>query len=225
MGWMNDTLSYFQTPYNKRADNYNLLTFPALYAFNEKYILPLSHDEVVHGKKSLIEKQQGSYEEKFYSLKVLAMLQYAFPGKKLSFMGNELAQFIEWRFYQSLDWLLLDYPVHRGHKNFIKRLNLLYAANPALYQNDYDGKGFDFIQAKDKGGVIAFIRKGREQEILCLFNASKEGKKGYILPLSYGDWKLVLSSCARAPKHIKSKEGRVVISLPPLCGAYYIKND
>ncbi len=225
MGWMNDTLGYFQTPYQYRADNYNLLTFPSFYAFSERYILPLSHDEVVHGKKSLIDKQQGSYDEKFLSLKVLSMLQYAFPGKKLSFMGNELAQFIEWRFYGKLDWMLLDYPSHRRHKNFIKRLNFAYLSNPALYENDFDASCFDFIQAKDKGGVIAFIRKSAKQQMLCIFNPSQDYKKNYILPLSYGKWELVITSASNSLKYIKSENGKAVISLPPLSGAYYVKKD
>ena len=148
------------------------MTFSMCYAFSEHYILPLSHDEVVHGKKSLIGRMPGEYADKFSQTRLLLMYQMAHPGKKLTFMGTELAQFIEWNFRQSLDWLLLDYPTHEAMQQFVRELNHFYTRTPALYQLDDSWDGFEWISVDDRAhSVLAFLRKDAEgNKILCLFN-------------------------------------------------------
>ena len=123
MGWMNDTLKYMSVDFPYRPGCHNMLTFSMMYAFHENFILPLSHDEVVHGKCSLIGRMPGDYWRQFAGLRLLAMYQMTHPGGKLNFMGNEFGQFIEWRFYESLEWFLLDYEAHAKHQNFVKAMN------------------------------------------------------------------------------------------------------
>ncbi len=159
MGWMNDILSYIGTdPFFKKGVH-EKLTFSFHYAYSERYILPLSHDEVVHGKLSLINKQPGSYEEKFAGLKVLYSFMAAHPGKKLLFMGGEFGQFIEWNEAQELDWLLLSYETHREMKNFTAKLNNFYKNTPALWQQDYmQGGCLPLVMDDDSQNIIAFLR-------------------------------------------------------------------
>lgn len=126
LGWMNDVLDYMSMDSYFRSYHHDEVTFSMCYAFSEHYILPLSHDEVVHGKKSLIGRMPGEYADKFSQTRLLLMYQMAHPGKKLTFMGTELAQFIEWNFRQSLDWLLLDYPTHEAMQQFVRELNHFY---------------------------------------------------------------------------------------------------
>ena len=172
MGWMHDTLDYFATPFGERPGCYGKLLFSMHYFYNELYLLALSHDEVVHGKKSLIGRMPGEYADKFSQTRLLLMYQMAHPGKKLTFMGTELAQFIEWNFRQSLDWLLLDYPTHEAMQQFVRELNHFYTRTPALYQLDDSWDGFEWISVDDRAhSVLAFLRKDAEgNKILCLFN-------------------------------------------------------
>lgn len=163
MGWMNDTLSYIKTDPFFRKGNHDKLTFSLTYAFSENYILPFSHDEVVHGKCSLIGKVPGSYEEKFGGLKTLISYQMAFPGKKLNFMGNEYGQFIEWDYQKGLDWLLLDYDSHTLVNSYIKDLNKFYLNNKPMYELDTTYDGFKWIVVDDvMQNVIAFTRYDKE---------------------------------------------------------------
>lgn len=172
MGWMNDVLDYMSMDSYFRSYHHDEVTFSMCYAFSEHYILPLSHDEVVHGKKSLIGRMPGEYADKFSQTRLLLMYQMAHPGKKLTFMGTELAQFIEWNFRQSLDWLLLDYPTHEAMQQFVRELNHFYTRTPALYQMDDSWDGFEWISVDDRAhSVLAFLRKDAEgNKILCLFN-------------------------------------------------------
>ncbi len=172
MGWMNDVLDYMSMDSYFRSYHHDEVTFSMCYAFSEHYILPLSHDEVVHGKKSLIGRMPGEYADKFSQTRLLLMYQMAHPGKKLTFMGTELAQFIEWNFRQSLDWLLLDYPTHEAMQQFVRELNHFYTRTPALYQLDDSWDGFEWISVDDRAhSVLAFLRKDDEgNKILCLFN-------------------------------------------------------
>ena len=172
MGWMNDVLDYMSMDSYFRSYHHDEVTFSMCYAFSEHYILPLSHDEVVHGKKSLIGRMPGEYADKFSQTRLLLMYQMAHPGKKLTFMGTELAQFIEWNFRQSLDWLLLDYPTHEAMQQFVRELNHFYTRTPALYQLDDSWDGFEWISVDDRAhSVLAFLRKDAEgNKILCLFN-------------------------------------------------------
>lgn len=138
MGWMNDTLDIFEVDYDYRKENHDKITFSSVYMRDEKFCLPLSHDEVVHGKKQLIDKMPGEYWRRFASLRTLMGYQIFYPGKKLSFMGNEIAQSMEWRYYEPVEWFMLDYPIHDSFNKYIKQLNLIYKSEPALYEMDND---------------------------------------------------------------------------------------
>ncbi len=164
MGWMNDSLRYVSMDPYFRKDNHSLLTFLMMYAYSEKYILPLSHDEVVHGKKSLIDKCFGSYEEKFDAYKTFLGYYMTIPGKKLMFMGGEFGQFLEWRFDEQLEWNVLEEDRHKKLQKYVADLNKLYASNNALWKNDDSWKGFRWINECDnENSVISYMRMGTKK--------------------------------------------------------------
>ena len=173
MGWMNDMLRYMSLDPLYRKGDHNALTFSMTYAFSENFVLPLSHDEVVHGKCSLIGKMPGNYDDKFANLRVFYAYQMAHPGKKLNFMGNELAQFIEWNYTQGLDWVLLDYDRHRQMQAFVRELNHFYLEHPQLWENDSDWDGFQWIDCDDRDrSIVTFrriSRRGKELVVICNF--------------------------------------------------------
>ncbi len=175
MGWMNDTLSYCQTDFPARSQCHNRLTFSMVYHFSENFILPLSHDEVVHGKKSLIGRMPGDYWRQFAGLRLLALYQITHPGCKLSFMSTEYGPFIEWREYESLEWFLLRYPAHDAHKTYTAALNALYKNTPALWQDDHSWDGFHWLDADDAmRSILIFRRIGqvKSQAVTVLLNFS-----------------------------------------------------
>jgi 1,4-alpha-glucan branching enzyme len=182
MGWMNDTLSYFSKDPVYRRYEHNKLTFSLLYAFTENFVLPFSHDEVVHGKNSLLHKMPGDMWQQFANLRLLFAYQYAHPGKKLLFMGQEFAQRDEWYEARSLDWHLLQYESHRGVQRLVGDLNKVLAAESALHQVDFEWQGFEWIDANDSdNSVYSFIRRGKNPDdvIVVVLNATPVVRYGY----------------------------------------------
>ena len=174
MGWMNDSLEYFQTDPLYRRGSHHRLTFSITYAWSENFILPISHDEVVHGKRSLLDKMPGDYDMKFAGMRAFLVYMMAHPGKKLLFMGSEFGQFIEWNEKQELDWLLLLYDKHRRMRDFVKELNHVYLEHPAFWSRDQEMGGFTWINADDMDhNVYSWYRSGSDGSIcLCILNLS-----------------------------------------------------
>jgi len=173
MGWMNDTLKYFSLGFEQRRYNHNLLTFSLLYSFSEDFILPFSHDEVAHGKKSLIDKMPGDYWQKFAGLRALYLYLICHPGKKLLFMGGEFAQFIEWKQDAQLDWFLKDYDMHRMFSDYVMELNKLYLREKSLWEEDHRWQGFEWIDADNNvQSVLVFQRKtaGSNEFVVVVLN-------------------------------------------------------
>ena len=181
MGWMNDSLDYLETDPFFRKGVHNKFTFSMHYAFSENFILPISHDEVVHGKKSLLDKSPVPYEDKFANFKAFLGYMYAHPGKKLTFMGIDIAQFIEWDEERELDWLLMLYPKHVFTHRYVKELNKYYKSTPALWENDSDWDGFRWHVVDDNNNnVFAFSRRDRSgKEVLVVSNFSNQVLKNY----------------------------------------------
>lgn len=197
MGWMNDTLSYIKLDPFFRKGSHDKLTFGLIYAFSENYILPFSHDEVVHGKGSMLGKIPGNYDDKFEGLKTVFAYQIAHPGKKLSFMGSEFGQFIEWDYKKQLDWLLLDYPKHQQLRKFVKDLNIFYKESRPLYELDSSNDGFKWIVVDDYiQNIIIFKRMDSEgDEIICIMNFSPLERDNYEFGIAKkGTYKEVLNS-------------------------------
>ena len=181
MGWMNDMLCYCSADPFFRKDMHDKITFSFMYAFSENYILPLSHDEVVHGKCSLISKMPPPYENQFGGLRALYGYMAAHPGKKMLFMGGEFAQFSEWAYQRGLDWMLLDYPAHRQMQAYVKALNHFYLATPHLWEQDTDWRGFEWISHEDnRNNIIAFRRMAKDgSDIVVFVNFSPEEQQEY----------------------------------------------
>ncbi len=235
MGWMHDTLEYFSKDPIYRKHHQNEITFSLAYAFSENFMLPLSHDEVVYGKKSLLNRMPGDEWQKFANLRLLYGFMFTHPGTKLLFMGGEFAQSEEWNFSQSLDWHLLQYKPHKGMQLFVKDLNLLYKNTPALYEKAFSNEGFEWIDYEDsENSVLAFIRKGHDEinDIIVACNLTslvrenyKIGipRKGNLKQILNSDLKKYFGSGISNSKEIKiektprnNKPYSVAITLPPL---------
>ena len=242
MGWMHDVLDYMSTDPLFRKGNHNKLTFSMMYAFAENYILALSHDEVVHGKRSLIDKMWGSYEEKFAQLKLLYAYMYAHPGKKLLFMGSEFGQFVEWKFDEQLDWALDQYETHHKMSKFSEDINAFYKEHSSFYEIerelDGDWKGFRWLVADDDAySVLAFMRtnRKRDEDIVVVLNFTPVERKKYVIGVPYaGEYSVVLNTNAKvyggdgkgARKRTAKKKANhgfsysIELDLPPFTGLY-----
>ena len=186
MGFMHDTIDYMQQDPFFRSFHHNKLTFSMMYAFSESFVLAYSHDEVVHGKGSMINKMYGDYDQKFSSLRALYGYQFGHPGKKLTFMGNEFGQFIEWNWRQGLDWMLLGFVRHEQLRRWMRQLNLLYAANPALYAVDRSWDGFKWLNVDDAGrSSVAFLRSAPEEDsyLVCVCNFTPVSYRKFLIGL------------------------------------------
>ncbi len=173
LGWMNDTLKYIKTDFPYRSGAHELLTFSMMYQFNENFVLPLSHDEVVHGKCSLIQRMPGDYWRQFAGLRLLYLYQMTHPGAKLNFMGNEIGQFIEWRYYESIEWFLTKYDHHRMHQEFVKALNKLFLKERGFWENNHSWEGFRWLDANNsEQSILSFIRKAKnaKDDLVVLIN-------------------------------------------------------
>jgi 1,4-alpha-glucan branching enzyme len=200
MGWMNDTLKYFSKDPVHRKYHQGDLTFSMIYAFTENFILPFSHDEVVHGKASLLDKMPGDFWQKFANQRLLFAYMFAHPGKKLLFMGCEIGQWREWDATTSLDWNLLAYEPHQKLRKLVGKLNHLYTNEAALYDIESSWQGFDWIDFQDaESSVVCFLRKGRDPQeiIVCALNLTPTPRPGYRIGLpEAGDWKVILNTDA-----------------------------
>jgi 1,4-alpha-glucan branching enzyme len=197
MGWMHDTLEYLRRDPIHRSYHHNQLTFRALYGFSENYVLPLSHDEVVHGKGSLLRSMPGDDWQKFANLRLLYGYQFTLPGKKLLFMGNELGQWEEWNHEQSLDWHLLDYDTHVGIRRWVADLNRLYREEPALHELDCDPSGFEWIQSDDAAAsTLSFLRHSKDgRTVLVVGNFTPVVRHDMLLAVpTEGTWREILNS-------------------------------
>ncbi|MDO4813736.1 MAG: 1,4-alpha-glucan branching protein GlgB [Gemella sp.] len=201
MGWMNDSLEYLETDPFFRKGVHNKMTFSMTYAFSENYVLPVSHDEVVHGKKSLLDRAPVSYEEKFANLKAFLGYMYAHPGKKLNFMGIDIAQFAEWNEEKELEWFLLDYPKHHDNQRFVSELNKVYKDNAPFWKDERSWEGFRWHVVDDgNNNVFAFSRIDAEtkKEVLVVSNFSSQVLKGYGIGVNeWGNYKILLNSDAK----------------------------
>ena len=233
MGWMNDTLDYFRTDPIYRPANYHKLTFSMMYYYNDAFLLPLSHDEVVHGKATIMQKMNGEYDVKFPQARALYMYMYAHPGKKLNFMGNELGQLREWDEKRAQDWDILTYPIHDAFHRFMKNLNLLYLEHPALYRNDYSTDGFRWIDChQEERCIYTFERISEKERLLAVFNFSDQTQEDYEITLDNAK-KLTLLLASDAPeyggtktykdadKEITLKKHCAAFSLSPHSAVYY----
>lgn len=223
MGWMNDTLDYFRLHPHDRRGAYHKLTFSMMYYYDEHFLLPLSHDEVVHGKATILQKMNGQYEEKFPQAKALYMYMYAHPGKKLNFMGNEFGQLREWDEDREQDWEILNYPVHDDFYRFMRELNQIYLENPAFSALDYDREGFRWLECDcQEKCVYIFERRCESQRILAAFNFSEQ-EQMYELSLDAGtELKLLLASEDAVCERLGSgQDEKVQLRLPAFSGVYY----
>jgi 1,4-alpha-glucan branching enzyme len=234
MGWMHDTLRYMERDPIHRPHHHDDITFGLLYAFSERFILPLSHDEVVHGKGSLLGKMPGDKWQRFANLRAYLAFMWAHPGKKLLFMGGEFGQRREWSHEAALEWWVLQYPEHSGVQHWVADLNAVYRAEPALHQADFDPSGFEWIDFRDADqSVISFLRRPREgAPVIAVCNFTPVPRINYTVGVPQGGWwRELLNSDApiyggsgmgnfggveAAPVAAQTRPHSLALTLPPL---------
>ena len=235
MGWMHDTLDYFKEDPISRKYHHNKITFTSTYMHNENYMMPLSHDEVVHGKSSLIYKMPGDEWQKFANLRALYVYMFTNPGAKLLFMGDEFAQTSEWNFKTSLDWHLLQYPVHKNMQEFVRDLNILYKTHPSLYQLQFSSAGYEWVDGDDRdNSIFIYLRKSKHNKevLMTILNLTPRSFDYRIGVDEFTDWKVILNSDeekysgsgveAVISQHLddgwNNRKNSIIIRLPPLSG-------
>ncbi|MEG2086862.1 MAG: 1,4-alpha-glucan branching protein GlgB [Angelakisella sp.] len=240
MGWMNDSLTYATMDPYFRSYNHDKLTFGMFYAFSENFILPISHDEVVHGKASLLNKMPGDYAQKFAGLRVFLGYMMSFPGKKLTFMGTEFGQFIEWDYQKQLDWMLLEYDTHRQTQSFVRALNHFYREHPQFWQVEDSWDGYRWLNADDNTrNVIAYLRAsedGRQIAVVCNFAPVEWADYQLGVPedctslklLLHSDWEQFGGATVEGTETLRTKKGQVgefhriaTMTLPPFSMQYF----
>nr|WP_281098777.1 1,4-alpha-glucan branching protein GlgB [Halobacteroides halobius] len=240
MGWMHDSLEYIEAESTHRKYHHNNLTFSLTYAFNENYLLSLSHDEVVHLKKSMLEKMPGDKWQKFANLRLFYSYMYAHPGKKLLFMGGEFGQWSEWNATESLDWHLLNYKPHQKLLKFVRDLNAIYQQNNALWEVDFDPQGFEWLDCNNhQKSIFSFIRKNKKENeiIVCVFNFRPVVRENYKLGVPQaGTYNEILNTDSKIyggqnignlgklksePIECYQRKESINITLPPLSGLYF----
>lgn len=238
MGWMNDMLAYMSMPPEYRSANHNKVTFSFYYAFSENFILPISHDEVVHGKCSMLDKMSGPRELRFASLRTFMVYMMAHPGKKLLFMGQEFAQYKEWNYKTGLDWEVLDFEEHKIYQDFIKALNRLYKNTPPLWEKDSNWSGFQWIVSDDHNNSVVVFRRidkdNNELVVVCNFQPNSHAQYSFGVPVN-ADYKAVFSSEEKRfggsgyyTKSVKAKpvpmhglQNSITIKLAPMSAVIY----
>ncbi len=235
MGWMHDILSYMQLDPVHRHYHHDKLTFGLLYSFSENFLLPFSHDEVVHGKKSMLDKMPGDDWQKFANLRLLYTFMFTYPGKKLLFMGCEFGQRSEWDFAKALEWDELQYPAHEGIKDLVAQLNKLYTQMPALHYYDFDAQGFDWVDCNDSAqSILIYQRNGPDDSVLIILNFTPVVRENYRIGVPYeGHYEELLNSDSSyyngsnignddpiisEEKPWMDKDHSISITLPPLAG-------
>lgn len=229
MGWMHDTLEFFQAPPEERATQYHKLTFSMMYFYNEHYLLPFSHDEVVHGKATILNKMNGGYEDKFPQARAMYLYMMVHPGKKLNFMGNEIGQFREWDERREQDWSLRNYPDHDAFHTYMTELNQTYLAHSALWSDDYNRDGFAWLDCHQEERCVYIIeRRSREETLIAAFNfscqeqsAALESTDAQLAVLFNTDWEKYGGSTPEQHKIAAQKRDAAVLILPPFSGILF----
>ena len=241
MGWMNDTLEYVKVDPYFRKTIHNKITFSMFYAFSENFVLPISHDEVVYGKCSLLNKMFGDYNDKFKSTRAYLSYMMAHPGKKLSFMGNEFAQFKEWDYQSGIDFCLLDFESHNNMYKFVKALNHFYLERPELFEEDFSWKGFDWVVPDDNTqNILIFKRMDKVgNELIFAVNFSPITRENYSLGVDAPEWEEVLSSdwtefggsgiingrLTANKEQYRGKDYKLTITIPAFSGVFLSKKS
>ncbi|MDD2981065.1 MAG: 1,4-alpha-glucan branching protein GlgB [Hespellia sp.] len=233
MGWMHDTLEYFQMDPQYRTENYHKLTFSMMYYWNERYLLPFSHDEVVHGKATILQKMNGAYEEKFPQGRALYLYMMIHPGKKLNFMGNEIGQLREWDEKRQQDWEILEYPLHDSFYHYMSELNQIYEKNPSLSEWDYREEGFQWLDChQEERCIYAIERRGKNGRVLAVFNFSNEVQEEYSVAipgakakdvklLLNSDWQRFSGSTEEGKDEYAAEDETLTVTLAPFSGMLF----